>query len=262
MITKQTPLLSCNVPEINKQQLLSRHMRPASPHLFLFFKKNIFFRLLPSANRNSWRMRGNRGERERDGPGFEFMQATMVPHLLLLSFMVMTSMSRLFLVPSFQALPCLVQKCARHKMYLNVAACESSEYHWRWLTPRFHRPRLCYRARAKLFCSVLHATSCPTGSVSEVGRHACLMTVTFLFLISSWFLCLWLQSASVKSMLRATSGMLLKPAVLSRMAAIISSDHSTAESHRGYLPGTMSSRSFTALVKDLPAVTEMMLGTD
>lgn len=165
-------------------------------------------------------MRGNRAE--RDGPGFEFnpgccREDSTLEHAV--SDCVLCPPCELPKCPiffcwvlwrwhpwvSFQALPCLVRKCARHNMYLNVAACVTSENHWSWPTPRFHWARLCYRARAKLFCSILHATSYPTGSVSEVGCHARLMMLTFsdcaYVIISSWFLCLWLQSASIKSIL-------------------------------------------------------------
>ena len=47
---------------------------------------------------------------------------------------------------------------------------------WLWsLSPWFHWARLCLTACATLFCSSFHATSYPTGSVSETERHSRLM---------------------------------------------------------------------------------------
>lgn len=68
---------------------------------------------------------------------------------------------------------------------LNVSRSLGSSY---FLLPHyclslwFHWARLWYLPCMPLFCSILHAASYPTGSISEVGRHAYLM----LFTCSDW----------------------------------------------------------------------------
>lgn len=64
---------------------------------------------------------------------------------------------------------------------------------WLWsLSPWFHWARLCLTACATLFCSSFHATSYPTGSVSETERHSRLMLLScsdFVYFVISRFLC-------------------------------------------------------------------------
>lgn len=62
------------------------------------------------------------------------------------------------------------------------------------VTPWFHRACLCYLACPKLFCSVLHTTSYPTGSISAAERHASLDVVDSLRLrlFRNFFYCGWM----------------------------------------------------------------------
>ena len=72
----------------------------------------------------------------------------------------------------------------------------SSYFHLRHycLSLWFHWARLWYLPCVPLLCSILHTASYPTGSVSEVGRHAYLMMFTCsdsLFCFVFCFYCGW-----------------------------------------------------------------------